>query len=127
MKRYLIDKTTLLWWLNNDKNLGENSRSIIEDGTNQILVSVITILELSRMVENGRLTGVKDIRRLIEEEHFEVLSVDGFHSEAAGKLGLADIAISMVASQVQAEGAVIITAEPKSYSNLGIRVINAML
>ena len=45
--RALLDTHTLIWFLEGDKRLSKVSRDIIERGDNEVLVSIVSLWEMS--------------------------------------------------------------------------------
>jgi PIN domain nuclease of toxin-antitoxin system len=45
--RLLLDTHGLLWWLNDDDRLGSHMRSLIANPENDVLVSVISLWEIT--------------------------------------------------------------------------------
>lgn len=53
--KLLLDTHALLWWLADDPRLGHDARRAIEDPTNQILVSDVSLWEIAIKVGIGKL------------------------------------------------------------------------
>lgn len=77
------------------------------------------------MMATGELSGIQDLVQLLQEENIEVLPINEHHAILAGDLQQEDLVRSLIASQVKAEGAVLITIDP-TYGRTGIRTINAL-
>lgn len=45
--RLLLDTHGLLWWLNDDDRLGSHMRSLIANPENDVLVSVVSLWEIT--------------------------------------------------------------------------------
>ncbi|CVI63049.1 conserved hypothetical protein [Agrobacterium deltaense NCPPB 1641] len=45
--RLLLDTHALLWWLNDDEKLGSHARSLIGDPENDVLVSSVSLWEIT--------------------------------------------------------------------------------
>jgi PIN domain nuclease of toxin-antitoxin system len=54
--RLLLDTHTFLWFLADDPQLSPTARSLIEDGTNEILLSMASLWEIAIKVSLGKLT-----------------------------------------------------------------------
>jgi len=66
--RYLLDTHTLLWSFNDSRSLSAQARRLIEDGSNEILVSAASGWEIATKVRLGKLpTGEELVGEL---EHF---------------------------------------------------------
>ncbi len=55
--KYLLDTHTWIWWNSNPSNLSNKVKELIEDLKNyeELLLSVISIWEFSKLLEKGRL------------------------------------------------------------------------
>ena len=54
-KRYLIDTHILLWWIFDDPKLEQNIREIIQNPSNQIMVSSASAWEIATKYRIGKL------------------------------------------------------------------------
>lgn len=70
--RLLLDTHALLWWLNDDEKLGNHARSLIGDPENDVLVSSVSLWEITVKLRIGKLDA--DI-----EEILAILSIQGFY------------------------------------------------
>jgi PIN domain nuclease of toxin-antitoxin system len=52
--KILFDTHVLIWALEKPEELGENSKSLIEDGENGIFISPISTLEIAQLVSSRR-------------------------------------------------------------------------
>ena len=71
--RFLLDTHAVLWWLSNDRRLGAQSRDIIENPGNDILVSVASLWEIVVKVRVGKLQAeisavIRALRFLVEDD-----------------------------------------------------------
>lgn len=76
--RLLLDTHALLWWLNDDDKLGDHVRSLILDPENDVLVSTVSLWEITVKLRIGKLDA--DI-----DEILEILPAQGF-----GRLQITD-------------------------------------
>lgn len=76
--RLLLDTHALLWWLNDDDKLGDHVRSLILDPENDVLVSAVSLWEITVKLRIGKLDA--DI-----DEILEILPAQGF-----GRLEITD-------------------------------------
>src|SRR5260370_41379730 len=53
--RFLLDTHTLLWCFNGSRSLSPRARKLIEDGSNEILVSAASAWEIATKVRLGKL------------------------------------------------------------------------
>jgi PIN domain nuclease of toxin-antitoxin system len=88
--RYLLDTHTLLWSFNDSRSLSAQARRLIEDGSNEILVSAASGWEIATKVRLGKLpTGEELVGEL---EHFlgqlacDTLPISLDHAVRAGGL-----------------------------------------
>ncbi len=126
MQLYLLDSIMFLWWITDDKRLGNTAKVLIGDSRNRVALSAASIWELARLIANGLVIGITNVEHLIEDEGFEVLAIDGHHSELAGKLEDVDYVEGVMIAQAQSEGAIIITSN-KIFGQNGIRTCNALI
>jgi PIN domain nuclease of toxin-antitoxin system len=54
--RLLLDTHTLLWFLSDDAQLSDPARKLIEDGANEILLSIASLWEMAIKISLGKLT-----------------------------------------------------------------------
>jgi PIN domain nuclease of toxin-antitoxin system len=88
--RFLLDTHTLLWCFNDSRSLSLTARKIIEEGSNEILVSAASGWELATKVRMGKLpTGeelMSDLDRYLAQLGFESLPISLQHAVRAGRL-----------------------------------------
>jgi PIN domain nuclease of toxin-antitoxin system len=88
--RYLVDTHTLLWCFNADPALSSHARRLIEDGSNEILVSAASAWEIATKVRLGKLpTGqelIHNLDRYLAHLGFDGLPVSLAHAARAGML-----------------------------------------
>jgi len=54
--QYLIDTHVFLWFVSNSKELSQTAKSLIEDETNEIFISIASLWEISIKTALGKLT-----------------------------------------------------------------------
>ena len=59
--RILLDTHVLLWWLGNDRRLPDAIGTAMNDGTNEVLVSSISVAEISIKTSLGKLHAPDDL------------------------------------------------------------------
>ena len=88
--RFLLDTHTLLWCFNASPSLSLRARRLIEDGSNEILVSAATAWEIATKVRLGKLpTGeelVADLDRYLSQLGCDSLPITLKHAVRAGGL-----------------------------------------
>jgi PIN domain nuclease of toxin-antitoxin system len=53
--KILLDTHVLIWAVEKPEELGKNSKSLIEDGENEIFISPISTLEIAQLISSGRI------------------------------------------------------------------------
>lgn len=126
MKRLLLDTHVFLWWLVNDKRLGDKTRGLIQDPKNQIFVSAASTWEISLKRALGKISAPEDMSGIIDDEGFNSLSINAYHGDQAGLLPdlHKDPFDRMLIAQAQSEGMVLVTAD-ESIFNYPLRIIKA--
>jgi len=71
--RYLLDSCTLLWATQNPKKLSPRLREVLENPEAVILVSAVSLWELSIKKSVGKLELPNQIESLVERYGFELL------------------------------------------------------
>ena len=88
--RFLLDTHTLLWCFNDSRSLSPRARKLIEDGSNEILVSAVSGWEIATKVRLGKLpTGeelVDQLDRYLAQLGCETLPISPDHAVRAGRL-----------------------------------------
>lgn len=110
--RFLLDTHALLWWLSNDHRLGEQSRDIIENPANDIVVSVASLWEIVVKVRVGKLQAdISDVIRALEAEAFDFLAIQPAHLQKLAELPLhhRDPFDHLLIAQAMAEDATFMT------------------
>ncbi len=77
--RLLLDTHTLLWWRDDSPRLSSRARSEIADATNEILVSVATLWEISIKRVLGKLSFPDDLEEVVREESFGLVPISFQH------------------------------------------------
>ena len=77
--RLLLDTHALLWWIDDDKRLPIRVRSLLEEASNEIYVSVVNVWEMAIKGSTGKLNLPQDFSSFIANQldmnGFNVLSV----------------------------------------------------
>jgi PIN domain nuclease of toxin-antitoxin system len=115
--RFLVDTHVLLWSFNGDPALSKRARQVIEDGSNEILVSAASAWEIATKVRLGKLpTGeilIGDLERYLARLGFEELPISPAHAARAGSLAgeHRDPFDRMLVAQAQGENLPIISGD----------------
>jgi len=116
--RALLDTHTFLWWLLDVPNLSVECRQILDDGANEILLSVVSGYELAYKAHVGRLTLPEApdayVRSRLAANGFGALSIELSHALRAASLPVIhrDPFDRLLVAQAQLEGLPIMTADP---------------
>ena len=89
--RVLIDTQVLFWWYSEPLKLSRSAVSVIEDGSNVLLVSAATAWELAIKVTLGKLDALSlviDLEGFLREEGFTELPITVPQATRAGLLPL---------------------------------------
>ena len=117
-KRYLIDTHILLWWIFNDPKLNQNSRGIIQNPSNKILVSSASAWEIATKHRIGKLPEAKELLEdydgVLQKARFDQLSITTAHALRAGLLPIQhrDSFDRMIMAQSELEQIPVITYDP---------------
>lgn len=115
--RFLLDTHVLLWWLTDDPQLSPQSRTIIMDEANTILVSSASAWEIATKHRLGKLEigaiVVPRFNELVQLDGFEHLPITYLHTLKAGSYPVEhrDPFDRMLAAQSDLEAAVLITRD----------------
>ena len=128
--RMLLDTCALLWFLRNDEELSESAAVAIEDPTNEVFVSVVSIWEIAIKAGLGKIQVPNDFETGLEQkltqEGFTLLNVNYRHAAAVFTLPRvhADPFDRLLISQCRAEKLVAVTNDPHwSAAPYGLRVL----
>ncbi len=126
MRRLLLDTHTLLWWLADDPQLGQDTRALVADGANEVYVSAASAWEISIKKALGKLKTPDGLDSVVLDEGFGQLEISFFHGEKAGELPPLhrDPFDRMLIAQAQAEGLDIVTNDTM-LGKYGVKTINA--
>lgn len=79
--RILLDTHILLWWLMDDPRLSASLRHTITSGSNEILISSITVAEIEIKKALGKLEAPRELLTLLDETGFALLPLTGEHAQ----------------------------------------------
>ncbi len=82
----LLDTHAFLWWLQDNRNLGRESRAAIVDPDNRVFVSAATAWEIAVKRSSGRLEAPGDVGEWIETNGFDALPIEVAHAVASAEL-----------------------------------------
>jgi PIN domain nuclease of toxin-antitoxin system len=110
--KLLLDTHALLWWLQDNPNLGPRARALIADADNELAVSIASPWEISIKHRTGKLDESGSvILRWLESEKIEVIQLTPEHLEEIEKLPVLhrDPFDHVIIAQAKVVGATIIT------------------
>lgn len=109
----LLDTHAFIWWAGVDKRLSETARSAIADTGNRVVVSAVTVWEISIKRAIGKLKFSQDTLRAIDQAGFETLDITPHHADRAGSLPLhhADPFDRLLIAQASLERLVLVTQD----------------
>jgi PIN domain nuclease of toxin-antitoxin system len=116
--RFLLDTHTLLWCFNDSRSLSPRARKLIEDGSNELLVSAASGWEIATKARLGKLpTGDELLGQLdyyLAQLGCDALPISLDHAVRAGGLPGAhrDPFDRMLIAQAQMENLKIISNDP---------------
>jgi len=78
-----------LWWLNDDAKLGTHTRDLIGDPENDVLVSVVSLWEITVKLRIGKLDAdIEEILAILPDQGFDRLDITDAHLVALAALPL---------------------------------------
>lgn len=85
--RLLLDTHALLWWLNDDEKLGGRARGLIGDPANDVLVSAVSLWEITVKLRIGKLDAdIAEILGVLPDQGFQRLDIADAHLVALAAL-----------------------------------------
>lgn len=126
--KYLLDTNTFIWWNKNSDNLSPVARSIVQERSHTLLLSLVSVWEIQIKVGLGKLTLPASLAEILQKQRdanqIELLSITLPHILALENLPPhhKDPFDRLLVAQVQIEQIPILSADPmlKQY---GIPVI----
>jgi PIN domain nuclease of toxin-antitoxin system len=111
----LFDTHTLLWWLDDDPILSKQSRSLISNPANTLVVSAATAWEIAIKQALGKLTLDANLENEARDQGFELLPVTFAHARELRILPPIhrDPFDRMLVAQARVENLALLTDDPK--------------
>jgi PIN domain nuclease of toxin-antitoxin system len=112
--KILLDTNALIWWLTDDPKLGGKARSILADGRHDVMVSIVSLWELTIKWRVGKLEHQGSVfAQLLDEEGIKLLPIRPAHFAVLEELPMQhkDPFDHMILAQAKMEGARIITSD----------------
>jgi PIN domain nuclease of toxin-antitoxin system len=109
----LLDTHAFIWWAARDSRLVENARIAIADADNRVVVSAVSVWEISIKRASGKLAFRHDILQVLTRTGFDSIDITPRHADRAGSLPLhhADPFDRLLIAQAQIEGLVLVTQD----------------
>ncbi len=126
--KLLLDTHTLLWFLSGDRRLSKKVRILIEDLSNERLVSVASIWEITIKVSLNRLkfptTDTQAIQSILTDNRIQLLPIALQHVLAVTHLDFhhRDPFDRILVTQCQLETATLLTKDP-AFKNYDIKTV----
>jgi PIN domain nuclease of toxin-antitoxin system len=122
--RLLIDSPAFLWWSEALPALGSTAYAAIADPTNEVLISVAALWELTIKASSGRLGLPTDLETMVTGQGFSVLSIAFPHLRRLAGLPRfhRDPFDRMMIAQALAEGIPIATGD-RAFAAYGVQII----
>lgn len=115
--RLLLGTSALLWWLSDDPRLGEPVRERIAESRNTVMVSAVSLWEITHAIRLGTLTAeTREILQAVEDGGFTWLDLRPEHLRVLRKLPCRtdhrDPFGPMLIAQAMAEQATLVSDDP---------------
>ena len=109
----LLDTHAFIWWAARDSRLVESARIAIVDPDNRVVVSAVSVWEISIKRASGKLAFRHDILQVLARTGFDSLDITPRHADRAGSLPLhhTDPFDRLLIAQARIEGFVLVTQD----------------
>ena len=119
--RLLLDTHALLWSAHEPDRLSVIARQVIEDGSNEIIVSAVSAMEIATKSRKGTLEYPSTLARRftaeVERQGFGLLAITSDHAQRAG--GFVDLNKDpwdrLLAAQALIEGLTLVTCDERMH------------
>jgi PIN domain nuclease of toxin-antitoxin system len=82
--KLLLDTHTFLWFISDSPRLSERARSLVQDSSNQVFLSIASVWEIAIKVSLGKLMLTSPFETLIPQQiqlnRFDLLAIDLRHT-----------------------------------------------
>ena len=122
--RLLLDTNVILWMLDDPERLSPLARDAIDDASNTLMVSTVSILEVAIKLSTGKLEIAYDLLEAVTEEGCEILEVKAEHAWTVRSLPLIhrDPFDRLLVAQAAVEGHALVSADPH-LAGYGVEVL----
>lgn len=109
--RLLLDTHAALWWLSDDPRLGAVSAALLDDASNDVLLSAAVVWEVAIKRSLGKLTAPDGFAAILIDAGVAALPVSIAHAEATAQLAWhhRDPFDRMLVAQATVEQAVLVS------------------
>lgn len=113
--KYLLDTHVFIWWMEENKKLPAEIKSIIDDSFNNIFISVITPWEIVIKIKTKKLKVPKNYASYVINGIFKLLPIEISHVLGVERLPLfhKDPFDRMLIAQAKVEDLTLITSDQK--------------
>lgn len=76
---YLLDTHVLIWYLDGDKRLSDESVAIIDNTANKVYVSIVALWKIAIKISLGELKisiPFEDLKEVLEQRSFDILELN---------------------------------------------------
>jgi len=84
--KFLLDTQIFIWWMEENKRLPFKIKSLIDDPTNQIFISVVIPWEIVIKTKLKKLKAPKNFENYLKNDVFEIMPIQMVHVLAVGEL-----------------------------------------
>lgn len=122
--RLLIDSQAFLWWSEASPHLSLAARGAIADPTNELMISVAALWELTIKASSGKLNLPADLETMVASQQFSLLSITFAHLRQLAILPRRhrDPFDRMMIAQALAEGIPIATSD-RVFASYGLQIV----
>lgn len=109
--KLLLDTHLVLWWLADSRELSAEGRALIAAPENAVFVSAASVWELRIKEALGKVKLPADFSAVLDDQHFEFLSVTVAHAHAVRELPMhhRDPFDRMLVAQARGDGLTLLT------------------
>lgn len=115
--KFLLDTHILIWFLNGEQQLSENTKTVIENPANDNIISIASIWEIAIKISLGKFKfekGFTHFLKMIEDNGFDILPITFEHALELSTLSFIhrDPFDRLLIAQCIADKLVIVTKDP---------------
>lgn len=122
--RLLLDTNALLWWRDGSPRLPDRIGDIVRDPDNDIVVSIVSVWEITIKKTLGKLQFAEDFEEVMADEAFDLLPVTYPHLRRLADLPLLhrDPFDRLLIAQALAERVPVATAD-RNFAAYGVDIV----